>query len=172
MAWTTPKTWVAASILTAAELNTHVRDNENQLRTPSQVKVRRSATQAITTATWQAINFTVEDYDTNSFHDNVTNNTRLTISEAGLYLFTGACEFASNATGDRGLAITKNAGVVFQAIQLNDAASIAHAVNISAVLACVASDYFELRAWQNSGANLNVNSTADFTVWFAANRVG
>jgi len=172
MAWTTPKTWVAAAILTAAELNTHVRDNENQLRTPSQVKVRRSATQAITTATWQAINFTVEDYDTNSFHDNVTNNTRLTISEAGLYLFTGACEFATNSTGDRGLAITKNAGVVFQAIQLNDAASIAHAVNISAVLACVASDYFELRAWQNSGGNLNVNSTADFTVWFAANRVG
>lgn len=27
MAWTTPKTWSAAATLTAAELNTHVRDN-------------------------------------------------------------------------------------------------------------------------------------------------
>ncbi len=27
MAWTTPKTWVADDVLTASELNTHVRDN-------------------------------------------------------------------------------------------------------------------------------------------------
>lgn len=33
MAWTTPKTWVAGSVLTAAELNTHVRDNLNVLKT-------------------------------------------------------------------------------------------------------------------------------------------
>lgn len=30
MAWTTPKTWVANSTLTAAELNTHLRDNLNE----------------------------------------------------------------------------------------------------------------------------------------------
>jgi hypothetical protein len=29
MSWTSPKTWVATNILTAAELNTHVRDNFN-----------------------------------------------------------------------------------------------------------------------------------------------
>ena len=29
MAWTAPKTWVASAILTAAELNVHLRDNLN-----------------------------------------------------------------------------------------------------------------------------------------------
>ena len=32
MAWTNPKTWTAAAILTAAELNTYVRDNTNFLK--------------------------------------------------------------------------------------------------------------------------------------------
>lgn len=31
MAWTTPRTWVAGNILTAAQLNTDVRDNTNAL---------------------------------------------------------------------------------------------------------------------------------------------
>jgi len=31
MAWTTPRTWVAGAILTAAEMNVDVRDNENAL---------------------------------------------------------------------------------------------------------------------------------------------
>ena len=32
MAWTAPRTWVAGAILTAAQLNTDVRDNEGELR--------------------------------------------------------------------------------------------------------------------------------------------
>src|SRR5438128_9367934 len=31
MAWTSPRTWVATETVTAAQLNTHVRDNENAL---------------------------------------------------------------------------------------------------------------------------------------------
>lgn len=31
MAWTSPRTWVAGEVVTAAELNTHVRDNLNYL---------------------------------------------------------------------------------------------------------------------------------------------
>lgn len=33
MAWTTPRTWVVGETLTAALLNTHVRDNENDIDT-------------------------------------------------------------------------------------------------------------------------------------------
>lgn len=32
MAWTTPRTWVAGEIVTAAIMNTHVRDNLNEIR--------------------------------------------------------------------------------------------------------------------------------------------
>jgi hypothetical protein len=34
MAWTNPKTWVASSPAGAAELNTHLRDNLNALKSP------------------------------------------------------------------------------------------------------------------------------------------
>lgn len=34
MTWTTPKTWVASGVPTAAEFNTHVRDNMLHLKTP------------------------------------------------------------------------------------------------------------------------------------------
>ena len=33
MAWTTPKTWAANDVLTAADMNTHVRDNLDALQT-------------------------------------------------------------------------------------------------------------------------------------------
>lgn len=33
MAWTSPRTWVAGEIVTAANLNTHLRDNLSELRT-------------------------------------------------------------------------------------------------------------------------------------------
>lgn len=35
MAWTAPRTWEAAEIVTADMMNTHVRDNLNQLRSPA-----------------------------------------------------------------------------------------------------------------------------------------
>lgn len=35
MAWTTPKTWNTGDLVTAADLNTHVRDNMNVLFAPS-----------------------------------------------------------------------------------------------------------------------------------------
>ena len=31
-AWTAPRTWVAGELVTAAQFNTHIRDNENELR--------------------------------------------------------------------------------------------------------------------------------------------
>ena len=34
MAWTTPKTWTAGELVTESTLNTHVRDNQNVLKTP------------------------------------------------------------------------------------------------------------------------------------------
>ncbi len=33
MAWTTPRTWVTGELVTAAIMNTHVRDNEDYLKT-------------------------------------------------------------------------------------------------------------------------------------------
>lgn len=47
--------------------------------------ITKSADQTISNATWTAIAFDQEKYDTNVMHDNVTNNTRITIKTAGDY---------------------------------------------------------------------------------------
>jgi hypothetical protein len=47
--------------------------------------VTKSADQSISTATWTKITFDQEEYDVGSMHDNSTNNTRITIKEAGQY---------------------------------------------------------------------------------------
>lgn len=39
MAWTTPKTWATGELVTATDLNTHLRDNLNALFTPNYVEV-------------------------------------------------------------------------------------------------------------------------------------
>ena len=54
------------------------------------VGVTKSATQSIATATYTAISWDQEGWDTNSYHDNVTNNSRVTIpsGKGGKYLVT------------------------------------------------------------------------------------
>jgi len=54
MAWTTPQTWVAGAVGTAAEMNTHVRDNMNYLKGQvdgnSALKAEGTGSQTITTS--------------------------------------------------------------------------------------------------------------------------
>lgn len=50
MAWTAPRTWVALEVVTAALLNTHLRDNLLALQDRVQV-VRKSADETVTSST-------------------------------------------------------------------------------------------------------------------------
>lgn len=47
-------------------------------------QLRKSATQSVPAGAWTAITWDVEDYDTLGLHDNVTNNSRLTATAAGI----------------------------------------------------------------------------------------
>lgn len=47
--------------------------------------VTKSADQTVPVTTWTSITFNQEEYDTNAMHDNVTNNTRITIKTGGEY---------------------------------------------------------------------------------------
>ncbi len=50
MGWTSPRTWIAAEIVTAALMNTHVRDNLSALADRIQL-VRKSADETVTSST-------------------------------------------------------------------------------------------------------------------------
>jgi hypothetical protein len=101
MAWTTPRTWVATNILAAAQLNTDIRDNENFLRTAHACRVYKSATQTVASGNTDVVSFNTEDYDTDTLHDNATNNSRITIPTGfgGYWLFIFHAGVDADATG-------------------------------------------------------------------------
>ena len=124
------------------------------------VRTRRTTTQSLTNATLTAIQFGVEDYDTATYHDNSTNNTRLTVPQAGKYLISGCIEFAANATGVRTCGIRLN-GSTYVASQGSSSMGsvLTTVVNVTTVLDLAASDYVELIGYQSSGGALNVQGS-------------
>lgn len=121
------------------------------------VKVYRTAVQSISNNTVTAVNWTAEDFDSDGFHDNATNNTRLTVPSGlgGKYFVFAQLRYASNATGERQIRFHVNGS--YQAytlvLPLSGAATV---FSLAAVLPLVATDYVECNAYQTSGGNLDV----------------
>jgi hypothetical protein len=117
------------------------------------------------------VNFDSEDFDTDGFHSNVTNNTRITIPSGkdGYYFVYGLIHWSPNTGGRRVLYIAKNNATVVQ----NEGFSVATntqypALWLGQVFNLVAGDYLELEAFQSSGGSLNLNndpSTMKFGVY-------
>lgn len=79
MAWTTPRTWTDAEVVTAAMLNTHVRDNENWMHTFHGCRVYKSSGQTVGAGNTDAITFDSEIFDTDGLHSTSSNTSRITI---------------------------------------------------------------------------------------------
>ena len=123
----------------------------------------RSTTQSIANATATALTYNTESYDTDAFHDTVTNNTRMTVpaGKAGKYLITSTTYFLNNATGQRIAYIYKNGASVFGTTVVGASASVDVAVLLSYVINLAVADYVEIFAYQNSGGALNVFGASD-----------
>ena len=128
-------------------------------------RVYASASQSISNATDTKIAFANETFDTDGFHSNVTNNTRITIPAglAGYYRVTANIGFLSNASGRRIFAISLNGGNVSQA-ELTPTASVEPAGSITDTYLLSVGDYLELNVYQTSGGSLNTSgsTTRDF----------
>ncbi len=96
--WTTPRTWVVAESPTAANFNTHVRDNLNFLYGKPMCSLYQATPQSISASTWTAVAFDAEFFDNSTMHDTSSNNTRITPTAAGMYLLLGYGAFEPLAT--------------------------------------------------------------------------
>lgn len=115
-----------------------------------------ASTQSITNATNTAINCTTEDFDTDTMHDNTTNNTRVTATTAGKYVLTAAVEFTSNATGTRGLHLRLN-GTTFIALNTANAVNgVETYLTTTTEYSLSATDYVEAVVYQSSGGALTI----------------
>ncbi len=123
--------------------------------------------QSISTSSNTAINWDTEIEDVGGLHDNVTNNERITIVEAGFYEVTLSLEFASNATGFRQIGIRQD-GATFLAISAAPAVNGSGSKLTTSVKRTFAAvEYVEAMVFQTSGGNLNVTTTADNSTFSA-----
>lgn len=96
-----------------------------------------------------------ENFDTDAMHNPSVNPTRVTVNTAGVYAITGLVQFDVNGTGLRRVYISKNGA------SLTPDGGVGSAVGTifqgaTRIELCGAGDYFELRAYQNSGSALDV----------------
>ena len=125
-------------------------------------RVYRSTTQSITSGTPTAIGFANERFDTDAFHDTVTNNTRLTVpsGKAGKYLIGFTGEFVSNGNQERAAWIKLNGttDIAGHRDQTSTAGSAPWEWCINTIYDLAVGDYVEAIAYQNSGVSLNVDT--------------
>jgi len=115
-----------------------------------------SADTTIATGTLTAVAWNTEDFDTDGFHDNVTNNSRITIpsGKAGKYQVNAMIRWDDNATAQREILIYKNGAVIKQ---FSMAANNQYpSINLCVILNLSVSDYLQVYAYQTSGGTRNL----------------
>ena len=126
------------------------------------VHVTHNAAQGIASNVLTALAFNTERFDqagntSDTMHDTVTNNSRLTCRYAGIYLITGHAEWAASAAS----------GNLQMNIRLNGTTTIARFVPVSldvrdmgvtTVYSLAVNDYVELMVQQNTAGSVNISS--------------
>lgn len=115
------------------------------------------------------VNFTDESYDTDGIHDNIVNNSRLTVpSGTSRVSITSGISFDPSAAGDRSLSVLMNAGNFDGRPKLRFPAPDSNALlNVSSpIVDVIPGDFFEVVVLQASGGALDLNGLAANT-WFS-----
>jgi hypothetical protein len=155
LAWTSPRTWVSSEVVTAALLNTHVRDNELFLRALHGCRCTKSGTQSPANSTDVALLWDQEDFDTDALHSTVSNTSRIVIPSGldGYWRINASVGWAASTTGSRVTWLRKNGTTALSAGQTAAGAG-SNVCPVDAIVNLVATDYVEVMVQQNSGGAL------------------
>lgn len=131
-------------------------------------KITVTGTQALADATDVAIQFAAEVFDTHGFHDNSTNNTRVTPNVAGYYRFWGTVNFASQATPVQSYAFLRkngSGGTAEGAADVVKGDSVAQNTATPCTIIAMngTTDYVELVGRQDSAGADTTNASVQFS---------
>lgn len=133
----------------------------------SGARVYRTTNRTLTTATPTAIGFNAERYDTGGYHDNTTNNERLTAPADGYYLIGGHLLWTGNSTGRRIVEITVNGSTIVARQEIpQPGVATSTAQSIATEYYLTAGQYVELYARQDSGGDLDLVVAANYSIEF------
>lgn len=122
--------------------------------------VFKSGEQTITTATDTIVSFDQEHHDTDAMHDNVTNNSRITLNKAGIYIIHAIANWNNaGATPSYSANIKLNgSSIIATGDTLPQSTGGAHGTPVMAIRRFSAADYVELEVRQDSGSNKNITT--------------
>lgn len=171
MALTAWKTWASGDTLTAADMNTYVRDNGRWLSGNAtggspQVRVYNSANINVSGSTDETLTFNSERFDVGGLHSTTTNTGRLTVPSggAGLYLvFAHVIWGAYSDSTIRRIRLFTNATTPFASVAHGaiSTAGVNTAQSIVGIAANqTATDYFTVVAYQGSASALGLDIQA------------
>ena len=137
--------------------------------TPPACRAYHNTTISCTTATWTLIQLNSESFDTDTMHDTVTNNSRLTANTAGVYLVTAEAQFTAPSGSPESLQIRLNAngaiggGSPVATWQTTGNASANQCMNVANIIYLNAGDYIEAFVQQNTGSSQNLAADGGLT---------
>jgi hypothetical protein len=131
-------------------------------------RVTNSGNVAIGSSSVTVVTWDTETWDTDAYHSLVTNTGRMTVPSGkdGKYLLVAELQWASSASGLRWAAFYKS-GTLYQVVPMVPNTGVAAGFDSatpqggSAMAVAVATDYFEVRVFQDTGGSLNISGTID-----------
>lgn len=152
--------------ITAATLNQIEQGIYDAHRMPA-ARVYHNANQSISNNTLTVLAFNSERFDTDTIHDTVTDNSRLTCKTAGKYLIAGSISW-SGAPGINDFRLRVNGSTTIAIASADD--SSAHG-SIASIYDLAVNDYVELLVIQISGGSLNIVASGNHSPEFSMVRV-
>lgn len=145
----------------------------NQGEPSVSVKAFDPANQSIPNNVATALTFTAESFDTNGMHDNVVNNSRLTVTIAGKYIIQGQITFNTSSGGAKRVEIRKNGTTVVATFKerIDDGTDTPELsiIQVHDLEEFIVGDFVELLAFQDSGGPIDAVGQSNFT-WFGMTR--
>lgn len=160
------RTWVAGELVTAAFMNSNIRDLGNFTLARPMAVLRQAAAQSIPNITWTGVLLDTEDLDRDAGHSTSSNTSRYVGKTPGWYLAPYTMCYAANATGSRWARIRTNGTDAVATTPGRDSRPSAGAVDTSMsgvgfVYLNGTTDYVELVVFQSSGGALNAYVASD-----------
>lgn len=155
------RTWSAGDIVTAAELNSNIRDAVNFLESPPVAVLQQTSVQSCANGAFTPIAMDAEVVDSYNGHSTVSNTSRYVAQVAGWYLALG--RYATGGTLDtKRMACISVTGVLQRNNELDSPDADLHTPQCDAIVFCNVGDYIELQGYQLSGGALNTNTSTTY----------
>ena len=128
--------------------------------------ITKTAAQSTTNGVFTAITWDSENFDSNAFHDNVTNNSRITIpsGQGGKYLFSYFVNDAASSYPGGALmqvALYKNGTAIAETVTLFQGA-VYFPQTATFLFEAVATDYFEIFVNRDYNSGTNIQAKGQF----------